>query len=121
VLETFKRDPDKFRRYAEMVDTATRAKQLAAFLETRTFVNPVESTAISNLPADLTRDSWNNPYCIFQISNGLAVVSGVVRGKAGTCKLSSKRTTEFAQVKRAVYQSEAGEVVVISRKEKKPS
>jgi hypothetical protein len=121
LLDAYKRNPDKFRRYAEMVDTAMRAKQLAVLVEARTIVTPIESTTILNLPAELRRDVWNNPYCIFQVSEGLAVVSGVVRGKAGTCKLSTKRAEEFARAKRPIFQSESGEVVVISRKDKRPS
>jgi hypothetical protein len=121
VLDAYKRNPDKFKRYAEMVDTAMRAKQLAVLLEARTFDGPMESTAISNLPTDLTRDSWNNPYCIFQMPGGVAVVSGPVRGKAETCKFTSERVAEFARAKRPIFQSASHEVVVISRKDKKPS
>jgi hypothetical protein len=99
-----------------MLDTATRGKQLAAAIETRRFEQPIEATALPNVPAEITRDSWGNPYCVLEVPHGLAVVSAGATAQSQQCIKLAKRTAELERAQRPIFESAAGEIILIDRK-----
>jgi len=117
LIDEYKRDPGKFKLYAQMLDTFTNAKQLGkAILSGNAELRiPTDSTNLADVPPNITADAWGHPFCVLPVQGGIAVISGGQTARSFSCaelKLSRK---ELGQAKRPAYQDSFGEIVVLTR------
>jgi len=118
LIDEYKRDPGKFRLYAQMFDTFTNAKQLGkAILSGNAELRiPTDSTNLADVPPNTTADAWGHPFCVLPVRGGIAVISGGQTARSFSCaelKLSRK---ELGQAQRSAYQDSFGEIVVLTRR-----
>jgi hypothetical protein len=76
LIEAYQKDPQRFKRYAEMLDTATNAKQVGDFLLRQDALHPPRTSDSLPMDTKLKVDAWGNPFCIIPVGKRVAVVSG---------------------------------------------
>lgn len=111
LIKAYQADPQKFKRYAEMLDTAMNAKQVGNVLLRQTG-SPLPRTSESlAIEANVKVDAWGSPFCIVPVGTRVAVVSG------GPTRLSCNAlpltTQQIASSNRTIYAGPSGVVVVI--------
>jgi len=106
-------NPEKFKAYAELFDTAMNAIQLGKQVSRSQnhYQFPFDSTALPGL--EQTRDAWNHPYCISRVGTTIAIVSGGPSASSFNCGKQKTRVTELTAPPRPTFQSSTGEVVTI--------
>ena len=76
LIEAYQKDPQKFKRYAEMLDTAMNAKHVGDVLLQDGQSHPPRTSEHLPMEAKLKVDAWGSPFCIIVVGQKLAVVSG---------------------------------------------
>jgi hypothetical protein len=76
LIEAYQKDPQKFRRYAQMLDTAVNAKQVIDAIIRGNLVHSVLTSESLAIDANHKVDAWGKPFCIIPIGKRFAVVSG---------------------------------------------
>lgn len=76
LIEAYQKDPQRFKRYAEMLDTAANAKQVGDLLLLQAALQPPRTSESLLMDTKLKVDAWGNPFCIIPVGERVAVVSG---------------------------------------------
>ncbi|HVA16182.1 MAG TPA: hypothetical protein VMV59_00565 [Candidatus Dormibacteraeota bacterium] len=116
LIDDYERNPEKFRRYAKLYETAQNAFRLGQSVQEqgRAFHLPITSFSL-NVPADQKVDAWGHPYCISRTDGGIAVVSGGPGAPSFSCAQQRTHSSEISKSSRAVFQTRLGEVVVVTK------
>lgn len=112
LIKAYQENPQKFKRYAKMLDTAMNAKQVGDML-LRQAASPLPRTSESlAMEANLKVDAWGSPFCIIPVGARVAVVSG------GPTRLSCNAlpltVQQISSSNRNIYAGPSDVVVVIS-------
>ena len=112
LIKAYQADPQKFKRYAEMLDTAINAKQVGNVLLRQTAVRLPRTSESLAMEATAKVDAWGNPFCIIPVGARVAVVSG------GPTRLSCNAlpltVAQIAGSRRDMYAGPSDVVVVIA-------
>ena len=76
LIAAYQKDPQKFKRYADMLDTAMNAKQVGDVLLQDGQSHPPRTSEHLPMEAKLKVDAWGSPFCIIPVGQKLAVISG---------------------------------------------
>lgn len=111
LIEAYQKKPQRFKRYAEMFDTATNAKQVGDVLLRQAALHPPLTSESLLMNAKLKVDAWGNPFCIIAVGERVAIVSG---GPSQlSCDALPLSAQQIAASNRAVYAGPSDVVVVI--------
>lgn len=111
LIEAYQRDPQRFKRYAEMLDTAANAKQVGDLLLLHAALHPPRTSESLLMDTKLKVDAWGNPFCIIPVGERVAVVSG---GPSHlSCDALPLSAQQIAASNRSVYAGPSDVVVVI--------
>ena len=121
LIAEYQQNPQKFKQYADMLDTALNAKQLGEIVLSHASGEriPGTSEALAVQP-NLRFDAWGSPFCILRIDERLAIISG---GPSRVpCQALPLTTAQLAASKRNMYAGPSNVVVVIvTRKQRQPT
>jgi len=107
LIKAYQENPQKFKRYAEMLDTAMNAKKVG-----ETASRPPRTSESLAMEANLRVDAWGSPFCIIPVGARVAVVSG---GPARlSCDALPLTAAQIAGSHRNIYAGPSGIVVVIA-------
>jgi hypothetical protein len=76
LIKAYQENPQKFKRYAEMLDTAMNAKKVGEVLLQQTASRAPETSESLAMETNLRVDAWGNPFCIIPVGARVAVVGG---------------------------------------------
>jgi hypothetical protein len=76
LIEAYEKDPQKFKRYAEMFDTAMNAKQVGDVVLRQDGSRPPRTSEPLTMGANVKVDAWGSPFCIIPVGERVAIVSG---------------------------------------------
>jgi hypothetical protein len=76
LIQAYKKDPQKFKRYAEMLDTEMSAKQVGDVLLGQATSRLPRTSESLLMETKLKVDAWGNPFCIIALGEKVAIVSG---------------------------------------------
>ena len=111
LIEAYQKDPQRFKGYAEMLDTATNAKQVGDLLLLQAALHPPRTSESLLMDTELKVDAWGNPFCIIPVGERMAVVSG---GPSHlSCDALPLSAQQIAASNRSLYAGPSDVVVVI--------
>lgn len=114
LIAAYQHDPERFRRYAQLFDTAANAERIAkAVQHDRTAYRLRISSSAVRIERAETTDAWGHAYCISASQTSIAVVSGGPEGGSFSCSNQKTSAQEIASATRNIFQSSTGEVVVV--------
>jgi len=113
LISAYQKDPAKFKRYAQLFDTALNAGRVGQFIQANrsSFSLPLSTSALALRDEGL--DAWGHPYCITATKTGLAVVSGGAQSVSFDCNKQNIPTKEIVAATRKIFQTTSGHVVVL--------
>ena len=112
LIKEYRENPQKFKRYAEMLDTAMNAKQVGDVLLRHPASRLPQTSESLAMEANLKVDAWGSPFCIIPVGARVAVVSsGPTRLSCNALPLT---TEQIANSNRDMYAGPSGVVVVIA-------
>lgn len=112
LIEAYQKDPQKFKRYADMVDTAMHAKQVGDVVLRQSGSSAPRTSEPLKMEAKLKVDAWGSPFCIIPIGGRVAVVSG---GPSHLpCNALPLTPEQIAKSNRNVYAGPSDVVVVVA-------
>lgn len=76
LIAAYQKDPQKFKRYAEMLDTAMNAKQVGDVVLKRNISQLPATSETLQMEPHLKVDAWGSPFCIIPFGEKVAIVSG---------------------------------------------
>jgi hypothetical protein len=76
LIDAYKKDPEKFKRYAEMLDSATNAKKVGVALLRENNAHPPKTSDLLLIDEKVKLDAWGSPFCIIPVKGKVAIVSG---------------------------------------------
>ncbi|HMK22713.1 MAG TPA: hypothetical protein VK466_10290 [Terriglobales bacterium] len=111
LIDAYRRDPEKFKHYAEMLDTSLNAKQVAeAALRRNESRTPRTSEGLP-LNAKTKVDAWGNPFCVMPVAGKIAIVSGGPSHLA--CDALPVTPEQIAKSNRTLYAGPSDVIVLI--------
>lgn len=111
LIAAYQKDPQKFKRYAEMLDTAMNGRQVGDFVLRQSGSQPPRTSETLSMDARLKVDAWGSPFCIIPIGEKVAVVSG---GPSRlSCDALPLNSEQIAKSNRAMYAGPSDVIVVI--------
>lgn len=111
LIEAFQKDPKRFKRYAEMLDTAMNAKQVGEVVLGQKASHPPQTSESLLMDAKLKIDAWGNPFCIIPVGERVAVVSG---GPSHlSCDALPLNAQQIANSNKSMYTGPSDVVVMI--------
>jgi len=116
LLTAYRKDPERFRGYSNLLDTALNASIVGdAALQMRLpSAMPSTSEGITSVRRDQKIDSWGHPFCLMAAGDRFAVISA---GPDATTPISCLNLhiakKEILSSERKLYQRPSGEVVLI--------
>jgi hypothetical protein len=115
LIEAYRRNPQEFRRYAELFDTAVNARRVGEAVLRLPPSRPPSNSSQLTMDSHSRVDAWGNPFCIIPLTGKLAVVSG---GRAKTpCNALPLSVDQLNKSERAIFAGPSDSVVVILSKE----
>ena len=112
LIAAYQKDPQRFKRYAEMLDTAMNAKQVGDFVLRQRGSKPPRTSEPLTMDAKLKVDAWGSPFCIIPIGEKMAVVSG---GPSRlSCDALPLNPEQIAKSNRTMFAGPSGVIVVIA-------
>jgi hypothetical protein len=112
LIEAYQKDPQKFKRYADMLDTAMNAKQVSDVVLRQRGPHPPRTSEPLQMAANLKLDAWGSPFCIIPLGQRVAVVSG---GPSRlSCDALPLTPEQIAKSNRNLYAGPADVIVVIA-------
>lgn len=118
LIEAYQKDPQKFKRYADMLDTAMNAKQVGDVVLRQGGSHLPRTSEPLQMEANLKVDAWGSPFCIIPIDEKVAVVSG---GPSRlSCDALPLTPEQIAKSKRNLYAGPSDVVVVIALRPQQP-
>jgi hypothetical protein len=114
LIVEYQKNPQKFKRYAEMFDTAMNAKQVGDVVLKQDIPRlPATSESLPMEPK-LKVDAWGGPFCIIPSAERVAIVSG---GPSHlSCDNLPVTKEQIAKSNRSLYAGPSDVVVVIARR-----
>jgi hypothetical protein len=114
LIAAYQKDPQKFKRYAEMFDTAMNAKQVSdVVLKQNISQLPATSDSLQMEPK-VKVDAWGSSFCIIPAGEKVAIVSG---GPSHLpCDNLPVSKDQIANFKRNLYAGANDVVVVIAQR-----
>ena len=111
LIAAYQKDPQKFKRYAQMLDTATNARQVGdAILRDNGALSARTSESLA-IEANHKLDAWGKPFCIIPVGEIVAVGSG---GPSRlSCDALPLTPEQIAKSNRTMYAGPSDVVVVI--------
>jgi hypothetical protein len=76
LIAAHRKDPQKFKRYAEMFDTAMNAKQVGDVVLKQNISHLPATCESPQIESKLKVDAWGSPFCIIPLGEKVAIVSG---------------------------------------------
>ena len=76
LIEAYQKNPQKFKRYADLLDKAMNAKQVGYVVLRQAGSHPPRISEPLQMDANLKVDAWGSPFCIIPVGESVAVVSG---------------------------------------------
>jgi hypothetical protein len=114
LIAAYQRDPQKFKRYSEMFDTAMNAKQVGDMVLKQDISHLPATSESLQMEPKLKVDAWGNPFCIIPTAERIAIVSG---GPSHvSCNNLPVTKEQVAQSSRSLYAGASDVVVVIARR-----
>ncbi len=118
LIEAYQRDPQKFKRYANMFDTAWNAKQVGNVVLRQGGSHPPRTSEPLQMEANVKVDAWGKPFCIIPIGEKVAVVSG---GPSRlSCDALPLTPEQIAKSNRNLYAGPSDVVVAIALRSQQP-
>jgi len=112
LIAAYQKDPQKFKRYADMLDSAMNAKQVGDVLLQDRQSHPPRTSEHLPMEAKLKVDAWGSPFCIIVVGQKLAVVSG---GPSRlSCDALPLTREQIANSRKNMYAGPSDVVVVIA-------
>jgi hypothetical protein len=119
LIAAYQEDPNKFKHYADMLDTAMNAKRVGDVLLTHQDKHPPQTSESLLMDPKVKTDAWGNPFCIIAIGERVAIVSG---GPSHlSCNALPLNAEQIADSHRSVYAGPSDVVVVIVTYQPVPS
>jgi len=115
LLAAYRRNPEKYKKYASLADTVLNASRVGDELlkippPTQL---PTRSDELGSLRPDLRLDAWGRPFCLISTDNLIAVVStGPEAHGPISCQKLNIKEKEIRKSERRIFQTAAGEVVL---------
>jgi len=114
LIAAYQRDPQKFKRYAEMFDTAMNAKQVGDVVLKHDISHLPATSESLQMEPKLKVDAWGKPFCIISVAERVAIVSG---GPSHfSCDNLPVTKEQIAQSNRSLYAGASDVVVLIARR-----
>jgi len=112
LIEAYQKGPQKFKRYAQMLDTATNARQVGdAILRGNGDLSGRTSESLA-IEANHKVDAWGRPFCIIPVGERVAVISG---GPSRlSCDALPLTPEQIAKSNRTMFAGPSDVVVVIT-------
>lgn len=111
LIKAYQADPQKFKRYAEMLDTALDAKEVGNVLLRQTATRLPQTSESLLMEATAKVDTWGSPFCIIPVGSRVAIISG------GPTRLSCNAlpltVEQIASSRRDMFAGPSDVVVVI--------
>jgi hypothetical protein len=116
LIVDYQKNPAKYKRYAQLFDTAANAKGIGNAIESEhtKYKFPLLSSEMAPNASDRL-DAWGHPYCVIALKNGLAIVSGGPDAKSFVCEEQRIGKKELSSATRQIFQDSQGEVIVLVR------
>jgi hypothetical protein len=76
LIDAYKKDPEKFKRYSDMLDSAMNAKKVSDVLLRENKAHPPKTSNLLVMDEKAKLDAWGNPFCIIPVKGKVAIVSG---------------------------------------------
>ncbi len=112
LIVAYQKDPQKFKHYAQMLDTATNAKQVGDAIFRQNVAHSARTSESLAIEAKLKVDAWGSPFCIIPVGKRVAVVSG---GPSRlSCDALPLTPEQIAKSNRTMYAGPSDVVVVIT-------
>jgi hypothetical protein len=112
LIEAYRKDPQKFKRYAQMLDTATNAKQVGDAVLRENAPHSARTSESLAIEANHKFDAWGKPFCIVPVGERVAVVSG---GPSRlSCDALPLTPEQIAKSNRPMFAGPSDVVVVIA-------
>jgi len=119
LIMAYQKDPQKFKRYADMLDTAMNAKKVGDAVLREGGLHPPRTSEPLAMEPNLKVDAWGNPFCIIPIREKLAVVSG---GPSRLpCEALPLTPEQIAKSTRSLYAGPSDVVVVVTLRPQQPA
>lgn len=114
LIDAYRKNPQEFKRYAQMLDTALNAERVGeAALNLAPSEIPSSSSQL-RMGSHAKLDTWGDPFCLIPLDGKLAVVSG---GPSKTpCNALTLSTEQLNKSERTMFAGPSGSVIVIVSK-----
>jgi len=76
LIEAYKKNPQEFKLYAQMFDSAVNAKRVGHTVDQLIGTRPPLDSSHLAMDSHVKVDAWGDPFCIIPINGRIAVVSG---------------------------------------------
>ena len=76
LIEAYKKDPQRFKRYAGMLDSAMNAKKVGDELLRENNAHFPKTSDLLVMDEKEKLDAWGKPFCIIPVKGKVAIVSG---------------------------------------------
>ncbi len=123
LIDAYRKDPAKFRHYADLFDTAMNGEQVGESIAHWQNGKPIPETSdkIDSLKPEYKLDAWGHAFCILDIGGRIAVVSGGPETNFSGCSVLFRSLIDDNS-KRNMHQTSSGAVVVlVARKTQMPT
>ena len=118
LIDAYQKDPQKFKRYADMFDTAMNATKVGDVVLRQRRSHPPRTSEPLQMEADVKVDAWGSPFCIIPLGEKVAVVSG---GPSRlSCDALPVTPEQIGKSNRNVYAGPSDVVVVIATRSQQP-
>jgi hypothetical protein len=116
LLAAYREDPEKFKKYSALLETAVNASAVAdALRQIPTSAKlPADSLGVTSLRRDQEIDAWGHPYCLLASGDLIAVISlGPEVKSAASCRTLPVSRRDVFSAPRKLYERPFGEVILI--------
>lgn len=118
LIEAYQKDPEKFKRYAAMLDTAMNAKQVGDVVSSQDASHFPRTSEALTMAANIKVDAWGNPFCIVSAGEKVGIVSG---GPSRiSCDALPLTAEQIAQSSRNIYAGPSDVIVVVTPRVQRP-
>jgi hypothetical protein len=116
LLAAYRKDPEKFKKYGALLETALNASAVGDAVRQIPASDklPSDSLGVTSLRGDQKIDAWGHPYCLLASGNRLAIISlGPEAKTPASCRNFSVSKKDIFSAQRKLYERPSGEVILI--------
>jgi hypothetical protein len=116
LLAAYRKDPEKFKKYGALLETALNASAVGDAVRQIPASDklPSDSLGVTSLRGDKKIDAWGHPYCLLASGNRLAIISlGPEAKTPASCRNFSVSKKDIFSAQRKLYERPSGEVILI--------